>query len=299
MTQSENSIKIEGILSEINLEERTFVKNGINQKGIGGYIKVRVDTVIDGNPTTLEIPIHMFTSQYTNKGTENPAYASMMELRTYDSIASTDINTAACVRITRASVRMNEYYDKTGAFVSSPRIHATFVQKIAREQMKPEASGTITFVVGKKGYEVDADGVETNRYKITGIVPQYGDVVDVIPFYATNPGVIDGISSYWQEGDTVRCAFKVNFSSRVELQTTPVDFGEPVVRAKTISVSDLIITGGAASPLEGDAAYDENEISAALAERTKRLAELKDTKKKESAVKTTKAAPNKFADLGF
>ena len=67
---------------------------------------------------------------------------------------------------------------------------------------------------------------------------------------------------------------------------------------RTVSVSELIITGGTQTPLEGEFAYDEDEISAALQERQAYLAELKNkAKAKES---TPKAAPAKKGfDLGF
>ena len=68
---------------------------------------------------------------------------------------------------------------------------------------------------------------------------------------------------------------------------------------RTISVSELIITGGTQTPLEGEFAYDSDEISEALKSRQARLAEMKESK---AAVANKQAAPKKTGagfDLGF
>jgi hypothetical protein len=156
-------------------------------------------------------------------------------------------------------------------------------------------------MVGSKGYELDKDGVETDRYKIMGMIPQYGGKVDVVPFYAVNPGVVDAVSNYWNDGETVKATGKLNFTSKVETYEVKVDFGESSEGQRTISVSDLIITGGSSTPLEGDFAINYDDVKAALEER-KALAALKEkSQNKGTAGKApAKAAtPNKFADLGF
>ena len=85
-----NVVKIEGILSEVELDYKDFTKNGATVKAIGGVIKVRVDTVVNGGEQTLEIPVHMFAAQLTNAGAPNPAYESieriMNEYQTRESI---------------------------------------------------------------------------------------------------------------------------------------------------------------------------------------------------------------------
>ena len=74
LKQTENSVKIEGILSEIDLDYGSFVKNGATVESIGGTIKVQVTQKINGEDAILEVPVHMFASKLTNKGTPNPAY---------------------------------------------------------------------------------------------------------------------------------------------------------------------------------------------------------------------------------
>lgn len=297
-----NIVKIEGILAEVDLEYKDFTKSNVTTKAIGGVIKVRVDTVVNGAETTLEIPVHMFAAQLTNAGTPNPAYESISRIKEeYASIAASDIDHADRIRITRGAIQMNEYYGQDGRLISFPRVTASFVSKIKREECKPKAEFTVTFMVGKAGYEVDNEGVETNTYKITGMVPQYGGKVDVVPFYAYNPGVIDAVSNYWQEGDTVKATGRLNFTSETREVETKVDFGEPTIETRTYSLSELVITGGSSTPLDGDFAINYDDVKIALEQRKTRLAELKEKSQNRGASGKAPApsAGNRFKDLGF
>ena len=303
LESKENSVKIEGILSEIDLETGSYVKDGRNVDKIGGSIKVRVTQFLNGEEVELDIPVYMFANKLTNKGTANPAYASIERvMNEFKSIAAVGLEKADRVRITGAQIRMNEYYGQTGNLNSYPRINASFVTKITdMSKYTPEATFSAIFAVGSMGYETDKDGIEIeNRYKIRGIMPQYGGIVDVIDFYATSPNVIDAVSSYWEQGDTVKINGKLNFTSKTEEKLVEVDFGEPRVERKTISVSELIITGGSQTPLEGDFAFDMDEIHTALEARQARLAELKAKQKTKENKTTPKATAKKsMADLGF
>ena len=302
LMSKENSVKIEGILSEIDLKTGSYIRDGKTIENIGGSIKVRVNQVLNGKETELDIPVFLFANKLTNKGGPNPAYTSIEKvMNEFVSIAAGGMEAADKIRITGASIRMNEYYNQNGVLNSYPRINASFITKITDEsKYSPEATFSAIFVVGNMAYETDKDGVQIdNKYKIRGILPQYGGSVDVVDFYATSPSVIDAVSSYWTQGDTVKVNGKLNFTSTVEERTIEVDFGEPRVEKHTISVSELIITGGSQTPLEGDFAYNQDEIQDALNARQAKLAELKEKQKsKETA---SKAAPAKksFNDLGF
>ena len=77
LREAENIVRIEGILSETDLKYGSFEKNGNKVNSIGGVIKIQVNQEINGESVTLEVPVHMFASEYTNKGTKNPAYQSI------------------------------------------------------------------------------------------------------------------------------------------------------------------------------------------------------------------------------
>lgn len=303
LESKENSVKIEGILSEVDLKTGSYVKDGKTVENVGGSIKVRVTQTLNGKETELDIPVFMFANKLTNKGTPNPAYASIERvMNEFASIAAVGLEKADRVRITGAQIRMNEYYGQGDKLNSYPRINASFVTKITdMSKYTPEATFSVIFAIGAMGYDTDKDGVEIpTRYKIRGILPQYGGIVDVVEFLATSSNVIDAVSSYWEQGDTVKINGKLNFTSTVEEREVAVDFGEPRIEKKTISVSELIITGGSQTPLDGEFAFDMDEIQTALEARQARLAELKEkSKQKDSKPAASKPAKKSMADLGF
>ena len=304
LRQAENRVRIEGILAEIDIKPGTFNKNGQTMESIGGSITVKVTQKISGEEKELAIPIHMFASKLTNKGTPNPAYESIKRIADeYVSIAASENGEdgADRVRITNASIRMNEYYSQDGRLVSFPRVNASFVQKINKSDCKPEATYMTEFVVAQKYEEIDRNGEDTGRYRIDAIIPQYGGRVDVVPMYAQSPGVIDAVKTYWEVGNTVKANGRLDFSATTETTIEEVDFGEPIEKTRTINRSDLIITGGSQEPLEGDFAFDNDEIQNALAERKLRLEKQRDRDMSRAATRQTPAptAKHGFQDLGF
>ena len=291
MRISENQVKIEGILSEVGLETATFNRKGQATECIRGTNKSRVEQDINGTMTTMEVPVSAFASRYTNAGAENPAYNSLKDvMENYKSIAACgNIDDADRVRITNGSLQENVFYAKNGDLVNTSRISASFINKIAKNECKPEATFTATIVVGNKSDELDRDGTPTNRLNVNGVIIQYGERADLIKFIVAKPDAKNHIEQYWNDGDTVRVQGKVNFSSKTEYIEEEVGFGEPIKTAKTTSVHELLIESGSAGCLEGDAAYDIKDIQSALAARKVRIEETK---------KPVVSAPSK-PDFGF
>ena len=301
MRQAENKVFIEGILSEIDIVERTYTKDGVQNNALAGQIKVRVEQKINGVDKILEIPVHVFVNEMTKKGTKNPAYESIDTVRReFISIASgAGVEGADRIRISGASIQMNEYWADENRLSSYPRINASFVQRVKRDEFTPKAQFSTELVVSKMINEVDKDGVETGRLKVEGILPQYGGRVDVVPFIAENPNVVDAITQYWQPKDTVKVSGKLNFSSTVEIYTEEQGFGEPIEKKRTINVSELVITGGSQTPLEGDFAFNEEEVKNALAERKARLENRKAKELARSSSRTAPAQSGFASDIGF
>ena len=302
MRQAENKVKIEGILSEIDLEEAEFMKNGAPQSALRGKIIVKVNQKISGEDKELFIPVHFFANQITNRGTKNPAYESIRKVKDeFISIAACgDEDKADRIRITGASIRANEYFNADGRLQSYPRINASFVNKIKKSECKPEASFGVEFVISGMTEEVDLSGEPTGAVIVKAIIPQYGDRVDVVDFRAETPNVIDGISSIWAVNETVKANGKLDFSSESRVVLKEVDFGDPIEETRTVQRSNLVITGGS-EPLDHDFAFTHDEIQKALTERKMRLEEQK--KKAANSTPKQKAAPapstEGFADLGF
>lgn len=302
--QAENKVRIEGILSEIDLKYGSFEKNGSPVDTIGGTIKVLVEQDINGQHKELEIPVYMFSTKLTKAGKVNPSYESIEKvMKEFVSIAAGGKAQADRIRITNGSIRMNEFYGQKGQIVSQPRINASFVSKAIGE-FKPEATFALEFMVSSTHKVVDADGVELDPAKlaIDVIVPQYTAEgaaamnVDVVTLYATSPSVINAIDSYWEAGGCYKASGRLNFTSHTEEVLEEVDFGEAQRSVRTINVSEFIVTGGSQAPLEGDFAFDLDDIKAGMAVRKQRLEDLKSGKINKN--KQT-PPPKKGIDLGF
>ena len=302
LRQAENKVRIEGILSEINLKYGSFVKNGATVDNIGGNIKVLVHQTINGEDVSLEIPVYMFATKFTNAGKPNPAYESIEKVMTeYVSIASGAGEAGADkIRITNGNIRMNEYYNQQGQLVSFPRVNASFVTK-ATGEFRPEASWSLEFAVSSMDFVTDADGVEVEpkKLRIKVIVPQYGGKVDTMEFYATNPRVIDAITSYWENQKTYSAKGRLNFTSTTREIIEECDFGELDVHIQTVSVSELIVTKGTQSAMEDDMEFKPADLAAALKEHKAYLETLKDKTSQKPHSTPAPTSSNQEFDLGF
>lgn len=305
--QAENRVRIEGILAESDLKYGSFTRNGSEVESIGGNIKVLVEQEINGEKIDLEIPVYMFSSKYTKAGKLNPSYESIEKvMKEFVSIAAAGNKAQADrIRITNADVRMNEFFGQNGVLVSQPRIHASFVSRAVGD-FKPEATFNLEFMVSSITRVVDSEGVEVDPAKlaIQVIVPQYtaptADVMNVEPvtLHAIAPGVINAIENYWEAGSCYRASGRLNFSSRTEEVLQDVDFGEPQRTVRTINVSEFIVTGGSQAPLDGDLAFDLDDIKAGMAARKNRLEEAKTSRVGAKKTPVQNTAKGK-RDLGF
>lgn len=305
--QAENRVKIEGVLSEVDLKYNSFERNGVPVEAIGGSIKVLVDQVVNGEEMHLEIPVHMFATKLTRKNTVNPSYESIETvMTTFKSIAATgDKSTADKIRITNGSIKMNEFVGQNNSIVRYPRVHASFVSK-ATGEFKPQATFNLEFMVSKINRVVDNEGVEVDpaKLEVEVIVPQYTSEtasalnVDVVPLYATSKSVIDAIEQYWEAGQCFKASGRLNFTSRTETVKQEVDFGEAQEAVRTVNTSEFVITGGSQAPLEGDFAWDVDEIKAGMAARKARLEEMKSGAKSTTKKTPAQGSTNKN-DLGF
>ena len=301
LRQAENKVKIEGILSEINLKYGSYVKDGATVDTIGGDIKVLVHQEVNGEKFDLIIPVYMFSPKLTNAGKPNPAYESIEKvMKEYVSIAVAGEAAADKIRITSGSIRMNEYPNQAGQIVSFPRVHTSFISK-ATGEFRPEASWSLEFAVSSIDYVTDSDGVEVEpkKLRVKVIVPQYGGKVDTMELYATNPRVIDAVTSYWENGKSYTAKGRLNFTTTTEEVIKEYDFGEQDVSVRTISLSELIITKGTQSPLEEDMAFNPVELSAALKEHKAYLESLKDKANRKMKATPAPTSANAAVDLGF
>lgn len=296
--QSQNYVVVEGILSEVDLNLKTFMKNGEEKEAISGTIKVKVTQDIEGVSKELEVPISMFATKMTNAGAENPAFKNMNTVMTdFYSIAAVGVEVADYVRITGAEVNMNEYFTPDGRLISFPRVRGSFTNKIKKEDCKMRATWEVEAYIAKMGFQVDKEGVETSTYEIKGVVVGYGERADVLPFITNSPKIAAAIDSTYKVGDTVPMSGRLDFSSTSSIVLEEVEIGEPIEKVRTINLSDLVITGVKSARDEG--AYLDEDIQSLLKDR---VARLETAKQKAPASKPGEnKAPKKTGkiDLGF
>lgn len=303
MREATNTIRLEGLISEINLRtiQYTNKRTGQPTEALGGDITLLIRQMIDDEEVTLEVPVSMFSPKFTNKGKPHPAYADIEKImNNYVSIAAGGEEQADRLRVTNAKIGMNEYHVQTGALVSYPRINGSFSQLVSKNDFLPQANFEVEFVIGKMEPELAKDDTETGRLLITGILPQYGGKVDVVPFIVESPKVRKIIESNWQEGDTVAAVGRLNFTSKVVTRTAEVDFGVGPSTQSTIKTSELIIVGGAKDPLSGGREFESADIQKGLADRKARLEAQKERDMARTKSKS-EAPPQepKTNDLGF
>ena len=297
LKQAENNVKIEGILSEVDVREG--IGKDTKKPYIMGEIKVRVNQDINGEMKDIEIPVNLFATKETKKGGINPAYEAIKKIQTeYTSLAACggDESKASYLRIDRGELGENAFWGRDGKLVSMPRIRTSFMTRVNPADCNQKATFKATIVVAKIFDEIVKDE-PTGRVIVKGILCQFNEKVDLVDFIVASEEAINHIRTYWNVGDTVTVAGKVNFSSKVYREEKVVGFGEPIIEEKTVSVKELIIISGSASALEGDAAYDAEEINNALKNRMSMLEEQKN--KKPAAAAPAEAPAVSGANFGF
>lgn len=276
LAQSENIVRIEGILSEINLTDREFTnKNNQKMPCISGTVNIKVKYDYKGNTYDVNIPVSAFAAKYTNSGSENPAYTSLENVKNnFVSIAASDEETADRIRLTNGTIAENAFYSGN-QLITYPRINGSFFTKVKREEFTPTATFKETIVLANIVDEVDSEGVETGALNVQGVIIQYGEKADVVKFVVRNPSYVEYIKSHWNVKDTVRVGGIINYSSKTEYVEEEVGFGDPIKTPRTVSVREFILTSGSPNGLDSDFAYDEEELTKALAARKNRLEQLK------------------------
>lgn len=297
LNQSENKVTIEGILSEVDIREGSYTKNGIMKEYLSAHPKVRVNQEIGGEMVEMEVTIDMFAPRLTNAGKPNPGYESIRKLRDEcTSIAAAGgIQGADRIRFNNCEIRENAFMGRDQKIVSMPILSGSFFTKVKPEEFKPEASFTATIAIGSIADDIDSEGTPTGKLNINGILIGYGGRADVVKFIVTNEAAVNHIRTYWNNGDTVKVKGLVNFSAKTIEIKEEMGFGDPIISQRTTSVHDLIITGGSSSGFDADMAFDETELAQALAQRKERLDALKTAQPK----KAETPAKADFSGLGF
>lgn len=296
-----NTVFVEGILSEVDVTEKSFARDGKNTDAISGTFKVLVEREVNGELDVNEVPFTVFATKYTKAGNINPAYESIEALKTYTSIAACGSKEDADrVRISKGRIQMNAFYSVSGQLINQPRVSTSFISKVTKD-FTPKADFELEFFVSRIEPAIDKDGVEVTPRKlnVTAIVPMYGGKVQEVPLVTTNPNVVNAIERYWEVGKTYRANGRLNFKSEIKEVIQEVDFGEPVKKNVTVSLHEFAITGGSQASIDEDFAFSVDDVRSAMAERKAILEEQKNKPKKTSPAPANQTTISRGLDLGF
>ena len=294
--QSKNECNIVGILNELDIVEG---KTSDGKDYIRGTATIRVDQEVKGKQVENLIPVFMIANRFKSDGSLNSNYdkiASYKESLTSVAAAET-IAQASRVSVSGKTANLveNMWVDKrTGAVRTGFQISSNFIN-LARESDEDVAKFEVTGVVLGMRPEQNKEGEETGRLIVNIGLVGYAGRVNVIETIAED-NAKSFIEDNWNKSDTVTVVGIINMTQKVITYTEEVGFGEPIVRHRTESCRELLITAGSREGADEDHAYDEDDIKAALKERQAKKEALlnKSKSKSKPAAKSTSEKADSF-----
>lgn len=287
--ESQNEVTIVGVLNELDIVEGTTADG---RDYVRGTAFIKVDQEINGKMTENIIPVKMF-SMKLKKGTNEVSklYTRILGYRSeFNSVAASEDESEASRISLTGKISENAFYnDKTGKLVNSFQIDSNFLNK-ARPGDEDQAKFILSGVVLNKRDEVINDE-DTGRLIINLGIVGYGEKIHVVKLIATDSKKTH-IENNWEDKETVMVAGLLNVSHEVKTIKVDSGFGEPIEKKKTVSKSELVITGGSGAGLDEDNSYDATDISSLLEKRKVEQDNLKN-------VKPVKKNTSSSSDLGF
>lgn len=278
-----NTVNIVGLLNEINVEERE--KDG--RKYLTGNIKIQTkeDNIVS---------VNVFSFEKTKKNTINPSYTQIKSVCDKGvSMAAVNGDTTKATKVRASGCRLEEnmYVSRfNNQVISSIRVNGSFFTLNSPEEPKSKFNCGI-YILGIRE-ETDADGEETGRLLIDGLIEQYNRW-DKITFIAETKQAVSYIQSNWAVGDTVFVSGNIVNKTITQKITTDSagGFGEPEEETRTYHRVEYVITSGS-EPKEDEFAYDSAKVKEGIADRERRRAELAEGEK-------SKPVAAKYDDVDF
>lgn len=291
-TVSEKDLKFYKVVNE----EEKDANSEAEADGIRGSVTVKTG---DTNFVRYNVKI----AKKTKAGTENKAYPGIKTVMDeYISIANCPEGSEPDkVRVTGD---INLYQGINGEEIINYKSNFFNRLKVDEEHpYEPSSEFDVELFIKSMVPEMDTEGSETGRIKISGVVPVYNGVEMITLIAPEEDGIAAAIDSSFEPGQTVEFFGNI-INSRVEKITEiPVAIGKPRKKVETSYKNELIITGASEPYDEGvtpNPPYDADVIKAALQERTNKLEERK--AKQQSGSGNSSARPSgasKGRTLGF
>lgn len=290
---SDNEVYVSGILNELEITEGK-TKDGRDY--VRGTASIRVDQDIDGKVSENVIPVKMFAMRKKNDGSDNPVYDRIVGYKNqFTSLAAAESEAeASWVTVSNGTLEENAWFDaRTNAIRTGFQINANFINK-KKDTDKEQAIFILNGIVGKMRPEISKKtGEETGRLIVDFVIMTWGGKANKIELIAQD-GKKEFIENNWNEQDTVTVKGCINMSYKVEEVEIPLGFGDPIIKPNTVSIRELVITGGSPTGLEEALSYDIDSVKTALSERLERHEALKNAPSNSKA-----STKNKAVDFGF
>ena len=123
MNQANNKVTIVGKLLDASFATG---KTSAGKAYERANLTVRVTQTYSGRTETSEVPVSAFATQYTNKGTINPAYENIQKLKEFKTVQNVGIDNADIIRMTSADLRENAFVSKSGQLVNGWQLNSSF-----------------------------------------------------------------------------------------------------------------------------------------------------------------------------
>ncbi len=288
--QAQNKVNINGKLLDVTTGSGTLSDGRAYERA---NLTVRVQQSYGGRDEVSEIPVSMFASQFTTRGTPNPAYKSLQDLKTFKTAQDVGFDDADTVRLTGCSLRENAFVSKSGQLINGWQINTSFINKTT---MQDTATFVIDIFIMDMHDEVDRDGDSTGRLVIKGGIVQYGGKLDVVEFIVEGPEQVDYIQRNWNINDTVTAKGRVRVTS-VEVKDSGKNssWGEDIPDTTTRFIRELIIVSGDDEGKEEEFAYDPTDIKKAFNVRKANIEQLQMDAKKASSSKPAQTSSSKYS----
>jgi hypothetical protein len=288
--QAQNKVNINGKLLDVTTGSGTLSDGRAYERA---NLTVRVQQSYGGRDEVSEIPVSMFASQFTTRGTPNPAYKSLQDLKTFKTAQDVGFDDADTVRLTGCSLRENAFVSKSGQLINGWQINTSFINKTT---MQDTATFVIDIFIMDMHDEVDRDGDSTGRLVIKGGIVQYGGKLDVVEFIVEGPEQVDYIQRNWNINDTVTAKGRVRVTS-VEVKDSGKNSssGEDIPDTTTRFIRELIIVSGDDEGKEEEFAYDPTDIKKAFNVRKANIEQLQMDAKKASSSKPAQTNSSKYS----
>jgi hypothetical protein len=213
LRQAKNSLHIEGVLSEKNLEVANF-----NRKGAGQDDAIKGRLTIEVAPNEVHT-VNVFAYQHTRDGKVNSVFKGLETvMNEYKSISEDGRENADKVRVSSGQLGVNEYIGNDGALRSFTQISTNFVNRVTasdKDPYAPKATFDVEGYIKSVKHETKNDD-ETGRLLVNIVIPEYGGRVAEVQF-VVNESLADDFEDLYPRGASGEFQGDViNFSETVK-----------------------------------------------------------------------------------